>query len=56
MESYRSDFETNMTTMTGNLIGAFGKWRQNVGETFKLVGQDFDDFAKPEGPLDQKTQ
>jgi hypothetical protein len=54
METYRSAFDKAVSDMIPRLTTAFSSWEGNVKSTFKLVGQDFDDFSKEGGPLDTK--
>ena len=55
IEDARSNFESNTNTMVGNLTKAFTNWELDIKKTFKLVEQDFDTFAKKDGPLDKKV-
>jgi hypothetical protein len=56
IESYRSAFDTNMTDMMDRLTKAFKDWEIDVKETFRLVGQDFDNFGGENGTLDKKVK
>jgi hypothetical protein len=54
MESYRSVFDTAVSSMLSRLTAAFSNWEISVKDTFELVGQDFDNFSKTGGPLDTR--
>ena len=56
IEKSRSTFESNMTNMVTNLTKAFVNWEADVKETFRLVGQDFDNFGGENGTLDKKVK